>query len=486
MPERLPTLFVHYFRQFWALAGARILVLVGLTVVMTYAEGVAIALFFPVFDPAGKAASSGFTAQVAHVYDWLGLSFEPANVLPLIIVLFMVKGVLQFVTYRYQFSLSRMVNARFRRRALNALSRADYQQVAASNAGFYANLLTTEVSRASGGFLYFVRSLSPALSGSMLFIMVWFLDWRLSLACVVMGLVMVGLTRVTGAIIRRHSISVANESSTLTGLIVQMIHGYKYLRSTGAYERFDRRVETSSQRLLDADFKSGVASALGISLTQPVLVVFLGGILFYQAVVAGGELAPLFVLLMYFLRVMTEVFALQSSWQAFVGYIGALELVKRSTEEFEQSAEPSGTRGFEQLRDAIVFDHVSFKYRTGRVVLDDVSLRIAKHSTVAFVGESGAGKSTLVDLVMGTLRPSDGKVMFDGTNLSELELASLRSHIGYVPQDAVLFDDTVAANIALWSDGFTREQIRSAAERARCLDFIEQMPKQFDTEIGDR
>src|SRR5687767_13779063 len=97
LADQLPTLFLHYCRQFWGLAGARILVLVALTIVMTYAEGVAIALFFPIFDAAGKAPTSGFAGQVADVYESLGLSFEPANVLPLIIALFVLKGALQYV-----------------------------------------------------------------------------------------------------------------------------------------------------------------------------------------------------------------------------------------------------------------------------------------------------------------------------------------------------------------------------------------------------
>jgi subfamily B ATP-binding cassette protein MsbA len=139
-----------------------------------------------------------------------------------------------------------------------------------------------------------------------------------------------------------------------------------------------------------------------------------------------------------------------------------------------------------ELRDAITFDQVMFSYKTGRRVLDHIDLRIAKHSTVAFVGESGSGKSTLVDLMMGTLKASSGTVAVDGTSIADLDLATLRQRIGYVPQDAVLFDDTVAANIALWSDAYTSEQIRAAAERARCLDFVDTMPHGFDTQIGDR
>ncbi len=485
LAERLPTLFLHYFQEYWRLAGIRILVLVGLTLVMAYAEGIGIALFFPLFSTDANMSSAGFAGQIASVFDHFGLAFEPVNVLPVIIVLFVLKGTLQFLTYRYQYSLTRFVTAKLRRRTLDALEAASYQKVSGKNAGFYTNLISNEVNRSANGFLYFVRSLSPALSAGMLFVMVWFLDWRLSLACVLMGLVMIGLTRVSGMVIRRHSHTVSKETSALTGLLVQMVHAFKYLRATGAYKRFQRRVWGTSERLLDADFRSASASSLLNSMSQPIMVIFLGGILYYQAVIKGGDLAPLFVLLIYFLRVMNEVFVLQSSWQGFCGYLGSIELVRETTQDIEGAAEKSGTEPFVQLEDAIVFDHVSFSYATGRVVLDDVNLRIAKHTTVAFVGESGAGKSTLVDLATGTLKATGGTVSIDGKSIESIDLATLRERIGYVPQDAVLFDDTVAENIALWSE-HSREDVRNAAERASCLEFIENMPQKFDTEIGDR
>jgi ABC-type multidrug transport system fused ATPase/permease subunit len=486
LPEPLPSLAVRYFRQFWGYAGPRILILVVLTVVMSYAEGIGIALFYPLFETSNGASPNNASGMVAHVLDVLHVPMTAASVLPLIMGLFLAKGLLQYVTYRYLFRLVRNVTGQLRRRALDALAAADYQHVAGANAGFYTNLLVNEVNRAAGGFQYFVRALSPALSAGVLFAMVWFLDWRLSLACVAMGLVMIGLTRVTGMIIRRYSIVVSRESSGLTSLLIQILHAFKYLRATGSYERFERRVWTSSEKILDADFKAANANSFTLAMTQPIMIVFLGAMLYYRAVIQGAELASLFVLLLYFFRVMNEVFQLQNAWQGFIGYTGSVELVRDATVETERAAEPNGKEPFAGLRDAIVFDHVDFSYRTGRQVLAGIDVRIPARSMVAFVGGSGAGKSTLVDLLTGTLRASAGRVSFDGHNLATMDLATLRRRVGYVPQDAVLFDDTVSANIALWADNYTLDQVRDAARRARCLDFIEQMPNGFDTPVGDR
>jgi subfamily B ATP-binding cassette protein MsbA len=483
---RLPLLVVRYFRLFWSYARGRMLVSVVLTLAMTYAEGVGIALFYPLFEADPAARSSGFGGAIASFLGVFGLPMTPASVLPLIVALFTIKGVLQYAVYRYQFALFRDVSRHLRRRALTGLAKADYQHVTNTNTGFFTNLIINEVYRSACGFLSYVKSLSPALSAGVLFVMACFFDWRLSLVCVVMGGTMIAVTRITGFVIRKYSLLATKESSRLTGLVIQLLHAFKYLRATGSYARFDRRVEDTSHRLLDADFRSSVASSLLAAMSQPIMVLFLGGLLYFRSVIQGAELASMFVLLVYFFRVMNEVFALQSSWQAFCGYLGSVDLVRDAIEKTEAEAEPEGGEPFAGLSDAIVFDRVSFSYRTGRQVLDDISLRIPAKTTVAFVGGSGAGKSTIVDLMTGTLRATSGTITMDGRPLATTNLGTLRQHVGYVPQDAVLFDDTVAANIALWSESYTLDQIRDAAERAGCLSFIERMPQQFETPVGDR
>lgn len=482
--DHLPALFFRHFRLFWGFAGWRILITVALTLVMTYAEAIGIALFYPLFETGDKKSAAA--SSISSILDVFDLQATASTVLPLIVVLFIVKGVLGFLTLRYQFSLARTVTRRLRRRSLDALASADYEHVSSASAGHYTNLIANDVSRVSGGFFYFTRALSPLVSAGGLFLMVCLLDWRLSLLCVAMGIVMVIFTRLTTTIVRRYSHITAAETGTLLSLLVQMLQGFKYLRSTGAYRRFDGRVWSTSERLLEADFKSQSANAFLMSMSQPIMVVFLGGLLYYRAVIQGGELASLFILLLYFFRIMNEVFTLQSAWQSFVGYVGNIALFEKLTQETERAAEPRGSEPFGGITKGIALEDVSFKYRTGRKVLSDINLEIAANTTVAFVGESGAGKSTLVDLLMGTLRASEGRVLIDAQDLAKIDLESFRKHIGYVPQDAVLFDDTVGANIALWSDGYTQEQIRDAATRALCLEFIERMPQKFDTPVGDR
>ena len=124
-------------------------------------------------------------------------------------------------------------------------------------------------------------------------------------------------------------------------------------------------------------------------------------------------------------------------------------------------------------------------------VLHDVNISVPLNQTVALVGESGAGKSTLVDMMTLMLRPRRGEIRVDGVPHDELDLASWRDQIGYVSQETVVFDDTVANNISLWQgdiedDPALREQVMHAAERAHAHHFIQDLPNGYQTVVGDR
>src|SRR5690606_6821887 len=149
----------------------------------------------------------------------------------------------------------------------------------------------------------------------------------------------------------------------------------------------------------------------------------------------------------------------------------------------EKSEEDRGTHDLGRARGELRFERVRFRY-PGRSVdtLQDIDLEVAPGETVALVGQSGSGKTTLVGLVPRFYRPSAGRILLDGHDLAEVRLASLRANIALVSQHVVLFNDSVAANIA-YGDmrDAPRSRILEAARAAHALEFIEAMPQGLDT-----
>jgi ABC-type multidrug transport system fused ATPase/permease subunit len=485
MITQLARMFVRYFRFYRGYAGHQIYVIVGLSLLMGYAEGLGIAMIFPLFQGEGAAAADSVSQSLSKIFSTLGIPTTPEGALPLLAAAFALKGVLSFVAMSYQARSTAHVGRKLRMRMIDTLTATDYLVITRSNTGFLANLFNAEITRAAKAFLYFTRALAPAVNVIVFFGIVVFLDWVMTLACIAMALIAVLVVRVSGRIARRTSDVTAAESASLTALLIQMVHGFKYLRATGLFRRFKDRIERSSDRLTRADRESGSAAALVASVTQPLMVLFLVALLYYRAVIQGESVAALFVLLAYFLRIMTEIVILQTQWQTFLASAGSVDVVEDTLANHAKQAEPRGTKPFIGLTKTLAASHVSFAYSAERNVLRDVSLSIERCSTVAFVGDSGSGKTTLVDLLSGTLRPSAGQILIDGVDLAEIDVESYRQRIGYVPQESVLFDDTVANNITMWSD-YPHEQIVEAARRAKCLEFIEAMPGGFAAPIGDR
>jgi ABC-type multidrug transport system fused ATPase/permease subunit len=478
----LPRTFVRHFRAYRKYTGKHMLALTAMNIVMSWAEGLGIALFYPLLATGNDKGR--LSTAFDSVLDTLGVESTPAAVLPLIVVMFVLKGLLSFATYSYQGYLAARIPLQLRREIITALRRADYRTVVGSNTGFMSNLLVNEVNKVDYGFVSFSRTFPPAFNIVVFFGIVLWLDWRLTAVCALMGLVAIAIIGITGAVARRASDVLAKESALLASLLIQMIQAFKYLRSTAALGIFERKISDSSQRASSAEFRSNAAGALSQSLAQPLMVLLLASILYYQAVIEGQPLGSLFVLLLYFFRIMSELWALQYSWQSFISYHGSIEMVYDAIDRYSQDVEPNGTKAYKQLESEILLRDVSFAYVDDRKVLRDINLRIAKNSTVAFVGESGAGKSTMVDLILGTLKPTEGDISFDGVSIKDIDLETLRAQVGYVPQDAMLFDDTVANNISLWSNA-KEADIRDAAKRAKC-EFIDANPDGLGARIGDR
>jgi ABC-type transport system involved in Fe-S cluster assembly fused permease/ATPase subunit len=134
----------------------------------------------------------------------------------------------------------------------------------------------------------------------------------------------------------------------------------------------------------------------------------------------------------------------------------------------------------------VVFDAVEFGYRSDREILKGVSFRVPPGRSLAIVGATGAGKSTISRLLFRFYDVTGGKILIDGQDLRDVTQASVRAAIGVVPQDTVLFNDTIRYNIAYGRPGATQEQIEAAARQAQVHDFVQRLPDGYDTRVGER
>jgi subfamily B ATP-binding cassette protein MsbA len=266
--------------------------------------------------------------------------------------------------------------------------------------------------------------------------------------------------------------------------------GHRIVKAFGAEAREAEKFERASERFYRTNMT--VTSALSV---LPPLMELIGGLAFVAALWYGSQ----------------EITAGRLTSGAFVAFITALFMMygpakklSRVNANLQQAmaatdrifevldthsevVDRPGATAMSGLRFGLEFRDVRFTFPgTDQPTLDGVTLEVAVGQTLALVGRSGAGKTTLANLIARFYDPTSGGVFIDGRDLLDLTVASLRAHLGIVTQETVLFDDTVAANIAYGRPGATLTEIESAARAAHAHEFVVAMEHGYDTLIGER
>ena len=282
------------------------------------------------------------------------------------------------------------------------------------------------------------------------------------------------------------------ETQSLMGRIVshfeEAISGSRVIKAFSARNYVERAFERDNERHRSVilrvrnrqEMASPVSEFLGISIAATVL--FYGGWLNYHGNL-GMTWQQFIVYIMFYWKVLEPGKALSKSYAAMQKGLVSAERIFGILDA--PAGIEDGRKPVREFREEIRFDHVTFAYE-GEPVLRDVSLAIPKGKMVAIVGPSGAGKSTLADLLPRFYDVQEGAVRLDGTDIRELRLDELVALMGIVPQDTVLFNDTVYNNIAFGREDVGPEAVREAARIAHADSFIEQLPQGYDTPVGDR
>jgi subfamily B ATP-binding cassette protein MsbA len=175
------------------------------------------------------------------------------------------------------------------------------------------------------------------------------------------------------------------------------------------------------------------------------------------------------------------------NWQTLQNGMAAIVRAEKILKAAPELYEPKDAVALRDLRGDVEFRGVTFSYeRNGRATLQNISFKVNAGTSVALVGESGVGKTTLVDLISLYYRPTQGKIYIDGHNILRLNIRTLRSHIAIVPQDIVLFNDTIRNNIRYGRFRATDEEIAEAATAAHANEIIERFPHKYNQKVGER
>ncbi|MBI2297081.1 MAG: lipid A export permease/ATP-binding protein MsbA [Betaproteobacteria bacterium] len=344
----------------------------------------------------------------------------------------------------------------------------------------------TQVTAAATSALTIVFRDTLAIVGLLAYLL-W-LNWPLTLLALAMAPFIIAVVRVLSVRLRNSSREVQHAMGYITQVIEEAIGGHKVVKLFGgqAYER--RRFDEEANRVRRQMMKQITAAGASAPIVQLIAAVAVAVIIYLATAKAGaaqlsvGEFTAFVTGMLLLTAPLKRVTDINEYLQKG---LAAAESVFRLIDE---EAEPDrGTMAIGRGRGEIRFEDVSLAYGgTDQLALDSINLVIAPGETVALVGASGAGKTTLANLVPRFYHPTRGRITLDGHDLETLKLGSLRANIALVSQDVVLFNDTVAANIAYGAMNGAREaDIIAAAEAAHAMEFIRALPEGLNTLIGE-
>jgi subfamily B ATP-binding cassette protein MsbA len=312
------------------------------------------------------------------------------------------------------------------------------------------------------------------------------MNYRLTLLVFIVGPVVVGLIRLFGRKVKKHSTRVQDAIADVTSLYqeallcLKVVQGFCMGRNES--DKFRGLADRLYKKVMHWNrWNLGLGPMMEATLFLVLPAVFIVGKIYFHHTL--GELVSMmyafsraYIPIKSLARVNADLRTLQGATERVFGIMQTVPDIK----------DRPGAAGLPRHRESIEFKEVSFAYKPGTPVLQDISFRINAGDMVAFVGSTGAGKSTLLDLLPRFYDVTSGSITIDGVDIRDVTLESLRRQIGIVNQEVLLFHDTIASNINYGYPGKSMEQIVEAAKAAHAHAFITEQPGGYRTVVGDR
>ncbi|MBN2134240.1 MAG: ATP-binding cassette domain-containing protein [Acidobacteria bacterium] len=449
-------------------------------------------------DPAKQTEGVKFKHNALTIANRLGFDklfqLEGKNItlvqLPvIIIILFLLQGIFSFLGGYLMSKVGMMVVMNLRIEL--------YQKITSRPLSFFTTYSTgTLISRVMNDIERIKSAVSEKLADILregftlvaLIIYVLYLDWKLTLITFCSAWIVIVLIAKLGKLLRRVSTVSQEQTADMTTILHETITGIRIVKAF-VMEKFEiERFSKAAKTLLDTNLR-----AVKVVMFTPALMEFIGAVMISVMIYFGGmQIQKGKMTAGFFLTFIFTIYAMYTPIKKLSRVNNVIqEAMSAATRVFyildmkTEIRESENARPMEDFTDKIVYNDVAFGYRDDKVV-ESINFEVKKGEVLAIVGSSGAGKSTLINLLPRFYDLSRGSISIDGVDIRDYTLDSLRYNIGMVTQDVILFNDSVANNIAYGTNDIDMDKIKAAAKAANADKFIEELPNGYDTNIGEK
>ena len=484
-----------YLKIYQLYLGYRIYIIYFLGLIAAFFEGLGILMLLPLLeslDNINNLSNEGYiNKSINFLIDFFGMEPNVLSILMFITVAFIIKGFITFLSLGFNAYLKGILLFNLKENLFNAYNNMKYSYYSKRDTGYFSNIINEQPIKGLEAFNQIIILGGHFVNSIVLLSLAFIMTWLFGIMAIVSGIIMLILFLRLNSFVRKLSRITANENGILTKWLIQSLHGFKYLISTSQFDKIRDSVLKSIKILTNNQIKTGYAAAFTSSVREPIAVLFIMCIIYVQIFILNQKLEPILVSVVLFYRALNSVLAVQSSFQGTFQHIGSMELVDEEFKNQKNNKEINGEKKIKPFSKSIVFKDVSFNYVEDKIIVDKISIDFPFLKTIGLVGASGSGKSTILDLITLINKPSTGKIFIDDVDSSKIDKNSWRRQIGYVSQDTVIFDDTIANNISMWAGDYNKDddlkkRIINAAKDANIFNFIQNQELGFNSFVGDR
>ncbi len=450
-------------------------------------EGVGVASLLPLIvlsqDNGGKSSSMG--RFVFQAFDKVGLPHEPQWLLVLLIVGMLGKAALSLYAMRNVGYAVAKVGTKMRLRLVEALLDARWGFFVRQPIGRFANALSLEATRAGEAYNAMAEFTAHSIQALVYLCIAALVSWKLAAGALAVGLVMVlSLNRLL-LMTRRNAMKQTRYMKSLISRLADVLIGLKPMKAMARQARFGNLFVRDVSEIEKAMRKHVFSRHANRLLQEPIIAICLGVGVYVALSTMHFDVTRLVVTCLLLAKTVSTMGKAQQDLQMVQVAQSGFGSIQSAIDDAVAAREMSTGGKTPTFDREIELRNVSMSFGRKRI-LTDVNCTIPRGGVTAITGHSGAGKTTLVDVILGLYRSDIGDVRIDGVSLSELDVMKWRSMVGYVPQELLLYHDTVQTNVTLGEPAFTRQDVEEALRQAGAWDFVAQLPEGIAHVVGER
>lgn len=483
---------IKYFKFYWQRLKWRIPLLLCISGIITFLDGIGLALFVPLFQVAESGDTSdnllGSLAFVVKFFNDLNIDITIGNLLIFMLLLFSSKGIINFVSKFYMVRIRVNFMKKTRIQLIDGMCNISYPGFVNIDLGRMQNVLTAEIGKAVNAFSAFFSTLQYIIMLSGYLTLAFLTNFRFALVITGAGILSNFIFRIINKKVETSSLFQSLIGNSLYGKILETVWNFKYLKATDLVSKYRKKLITLTNEVEGLNMKMGKLNAISSSIREPIMMLLICGIIFVAVTFMDVKIMSIALSLLFFMRALNSLLSVQMNWQGFLTNSGSIHLVNDLHEEFDKNVESAISENVEDFKKEIEFEHVTFAYAPHLpIVLNDINLTVKKNQTIAFVGESGSGKTTIVNMLTGLLFPNAGQIKIDSKPLTAAMVKSFRQHIGYITQEPVVFNDSVFNNVTFLDpkNNDTLAKFRDTLEKTTLTSMVENLPDKEDSMLGD-